>query len=247
MSNDYYLVHVETFYQLRRGLFVPKAEDELERPRCIHKVSGAKAAEVAAVVCDKLDVTGSGRDYRPRFVVVPASELKPRQAAGFDKRVRALDGASGSTDSENPDNRDAAYHIEALALEAAVREQLGLVTVKQPEHPESNEAEGPISDRPDDHGFVALPADTTAYLPAADILSDHTPPEICTTHKQLRAILDKHPEIKRWRPRSNRLSVHLADWRMFVKEQEANSGKGDPDESAIADRKATIRRATSGG
>ncbi|MCZ6654694.1 MAG: hypothetical protein O7D91_16920 [Planctomycetota bacterium] len=102
------------------------------------------------------------------------------------------------------------------------------------------------ADGPDEHGFVAQPADATGYVRASDVLNHHTPLKTCTTHRQLVAILKKHPEIKRWKPRSNRLSVHVADWRKFVKKREANSGGADPDESKIEERKAAIRKSTYG-
>ena len=102
------------------------------------------------------------------------------------------------------------------------------------------------ANRPDEYGFVAQPADATEYVPASDVLNDHTPPEGCMTYRQLVAILKKHPEIKRWKPRRNRLSVHVSDWQMFVKKQEANSGGADPDESKIEERKAAIRKSTYG-
>lgn len=128
VSDDYYLVHVETLYLLRWGIREHKPVEVLkrERRRCIHKVSGAKAAEVAAAVCDILNDELRGRDYGPVFKAVSAGVLKLSQAAGFDERVRALDGALGDTDSDNPDKRDAAYHDKALALEAAVRQRMGL-------------------------------------------------------------------------------------------------------------------------
>lgn len=137
MSDDYYLVHVETLYLLRWGIREHKSEEELrrERWRCIHRITGAKAGEVAAAVRDELNDELRHRDYGPVFRVVSADELKFSQAAGYDRRVLALDTTFGSTDSDNPDKRDAACHTEAKELEAAVRQRLGLATADPPAPP----------------------------------------------------------------------------------------------------------------
>lgn len=71
----------------------------------------------------------------------------------------------------------------------------------------------------DARGEVTNPADSTAYVAANEVRLSHTPAGLVTGHKQLVSVLSDHPEIKRWHPRSNRLLIHLADWRAFVKRE----------------------------
>jgi hypothetical protein len=98
-------------------------------------------------------------------------------------------------------------------------------------------------------GYVTDPADPSAYLAASEVRLTHTPAALATTHKRLLAILSKHPDIKRWRPRKNRLSVHLADWLAFVKrETEQLDGDGLlANQFEVEARTAKIRRKKSGG
>ena len=107
--------------------------------------------------------------------------------------------------------------------------------------------------QPDEKGFVRDPSDPSAYLSASKILNEHTPPPVATTDKQLKAILRRHPEVRKTRPRGrdgeprpNRLNVHLTDWCDLVEKLQASSADGDgwpnvSDEEAAV-RKAAIRR-----
>jgi len=96
----------------------------------------------------------------------------------------------------------------------------------------------------DGFGNVTNPRDPTAYVAATVIRRQHTPAALATTYKQFRAILDKHPEIRRWHERRNRLWVHLADWTKYV-QGETSKLDGDgllADELEIEARTAEIRR-----
>ncbi|MCH8851341.1 MAG: hypothetical protein IID41_01665 [Planctomycetes bacterium] len=156
MSNDYYLVHIETHFLPSWGKRVAKSGEELarERERCIHGVSGAKAAEVAAAVRDGLNDELRRGDYGPVFKAVSAGVLKLSQAARFDANVLALAGGWGRTDSDNPASRDAEYHSKALKFEVAVRKRLGLSSVEVaaprtsalPERTEARSSEKPKPD-----------------------------------------------------------------------------------------------------
>lgn len=111
----------------------------------------------------------------------------------------------------------------------------------------------PDDDMPDERGFVKNPKDHTAYRPATEILNKHTPPLVATTYKQLKAILRRHPEVRRTRPkgkqgepRPNRLNVHLADWHKLKEKLLVPSADSDGwppvSDEEVADRKAAIRR-----
>jgi len=66
----------------------------------------------------------------------------------------------------------------------------------------------------DADGYVTAPADESAYVPATEILNKHIPREVqIKTYKQLKRILDNaRSRVRQWRPRPQRLKVHLADW-----------------------------------
>jgi len=93
-------------------------------------------------------------------------------------------------------------------------------------------------------GYVTNPSDPTAYVAATDVLRNHTPAALATTHKQLRSILNKYPTIRRWQVRENRLRVHLADWMTYVRKETSNVGADGllADELEIEARKAELRR-----
>ena len=93
-------------------------------------------------------------------------------------------------------------------------------------------------------GYVTNPKDPTAYVAATVALRKHTPAALATTYKQFRAILDKHPEIRRWQLRGNRLSVHLAEWTAYV-QKETSLVDADgllADQFEVEARKEEIRR-----
>ncbi len=96
----------------------------------------------------------------------------------------------------------------------------------------------------DTFGYVTNPMDPTAYVAATDALRNHTPAALATTYKQFRAILDKHPEIRRWQVRKNRLSVHLAEWTVYVQEETSPVDADGllADQFEVEARKEEIRR-----
>ena len=96
--------------------------------------------------------------------------------------------------------------------------------------------------------------DEVAYVPARDIRNNHMPPQLGRTHKHLVAILKRHPEIKRWRPRKNRLCVHLADWYAYLERRSDEPAAADGDAgwprlsgAEVAERAAQIRAEKSVG
>ncbi|NOT01131.1 MAG: hypothetical protein HOP29_10935 [Phycisphaerales bacterium] len=114
--------------------------------------------------------------------------------------------------------------------------------------------------KPDDTGYVARPADPTAYVPVSDIMARETPDALNLTEKQARGLIKDfaknnirwtRPLKKDGTPRPNRRSVHLADWRAFVKRCEkgptAGSDWHNPPEDEIASRTAAIRRSKAAG
>lgn len=105
---------------------------------------------------------------------------------------------------------------------------------------------------PDEAGYVRNPVDESAYVSATSILADHTPPEFRLTHKQLVGYIEDFSKNHiRWsrplgddgKPRSNRLTVHLADWAEYVKRRQPAEDDGTakvlPKE--IEEREAAIR------
>ncbi len=107
---------------------------------------------------------------------------------------------------------------------------------------------------PNERGFVKAPTDEAAYVPAKDILNNHMPTQLGQTHKHLVAILDRHPEIKRWRPRKNRLCVHLAGWYAYLERRSDEPAAADSDAqwlplsvAEVAERAAQMRAEKSVG
>jgi len=88
---------------------------------------------------------------------------------------------------------------------------------------EKADAPLPPPDRPDKKGFVQNPTDPAAYQAAAKICADH--PTHAPTTKALRRILDQHPEIRRWKPTKQRLSVHLGDWHKYLEAEKNIAAK----------------------
>ncbi|MBI4717159.1 MAG: hypothetical protein HY763_05085 [Planctomycetes bacterium] len=83
-------------------------------------------------------------------------------------------------------------------------------------------------------GAVVNPND---YLPASKIVSDLAPPDF--TMKNLRAVLDKHSEIRRYKPSQQRLNVHIGDWLRY--RQENLPTDADPTPDRISELTAGIR------
>ncbi|HEX2972660.1 MAG TPA: hypothetical protein VHP11_10025 [Tepidisphaeraceae bacterium] len=85
----------------------------------------------------------------------------------------------------------------------------------------AGQAETGGTDTPDATGLVAGPMDKNAYRPANKIINEH--PDVAKDIKALNRILAAHPEIRRWKPRQNRLSVHAGDWLKYVDAQAQGS------------------------
>jgi hypothetical protein len=92
-------------------------------------------------------------------------------------------------------------------------------------------------DTADENGNVLAPADERTYRPASKIVSDNS--SIVADIKALKKLLAAHPEIRRWKPRANRLSVHIVDWQHFLDQQRRDGWDDNPD--GVERRKADIR------
>lgn len=115
------------------------------------------------------------------------------------------------------------------------------------------DASTPTQDEPKANGYVASPADPSAYVPVSRILSEHTLPALGISKKQLNAIVENYAENRvRWtrplgrdgKPRPIRRSVHLADWAAYVDRRTGTDDAGFPKQPQddIAERTAAIRR-----
>lgn len=105
-------------------------------------------------------------------------------------------------------------------------------------------------ERRDDNGFVANPTDEAAYVPLTKILSEHTPPHVADDAKGLTRYLDAHKgDVRQWRPRPNRRSVHLGDWLRSIAPKPKGGGDTWADDTAgIVERTKAIRaRKAAGG
>jgi hypothetical protein len=113
-------------------------------------------------------------------------------------------------------------------------------------------------DRPDERGYVASPADPAAYVPAADILAEHTPVDPAISMKELGTILEEYgtnrvrwtrPLGKNGQPMRNRRRVHLGDWTAYVKRRLPAEEDGFPrmTEAELEQRKAAVRNGKHAG
>lgn len=110
----------------------------------------------------------------------------------------------------------------------------------------------PVVSEPDAEGYVAMPADPTAYVPASIVLKEHAPADV-TTHKELIALLRDFASTRvKWtrppgrsgEPRKNRLSIHIADWIGYVSRRSgAPEHWPESSESERAATAASIRKA----
>jgi len=100
------------------------------------------------------------------------------------------------------------------------------------------------ADQPNAQGYVQSPSDPSAYVSAMSILNEHCDPIIATTRRHIRKILDDNPEIRRWKPRINRMNIHLADWAKYVNKQQGN--EYIPNEEQIAKGKDELFKAKHG-
>lgn len=118
------------------------------------------------------------------------------------------------------------------------------------------EAGSAKQDVPDGNGYVVSPSDPTAYVPASEIVSKHTPTSIPVTSKELPGILEDfatnrvkwtRPPGKDGKPRSNRRNVHLTEWLDYIRRRERAGIRADGDdwpvvnEGEIAERASVIR------
>jgi len=119
-------------------------------------------------------------------------------------------------------------------------------------------AEVKKNDEPDERGYVESPTDPTAYVPATDILTEHTPAALSVSMKELGTILeDYHVNRIRWtrplgksrQPMRNRRSVHLGDWTAYVKRRVPADADGFPrlSEAELESRKAAVRNSKHAG
>lgn len=114
----------------------------------------------------------------------------------------------------------------------------------------------PTADVPDARGYVAQPADPAAFVPAAEIVAQHTPSGDSLTYKRLVAIIENPANRVRWtkpltkagKPAPQRRLVHLGDWVSYLKRHAGpTAGDGWPASTAaeIERRKAAVRAARS--
>lgn len=168
-------------------------------------------------------------------------------------------GGANASESEWPEVKIALQH-------AAIR--LRLQDVKQAARDPTAQSDAPCAPpaeqavKPDGMGYVAAPADTSAYVTAMEIVCKHVPVDMPLTVKQLTAIIRDYATAKiRWtrptgkdgEPRPNRRNVHLTDWLAYVERRQAD-GFGAEDEAwpvvsedETAERTDAIRRQKSAG
>lgn len=100
---------------------------------------------------------------------------------------------------------------------------------------------GDKDDVPDAEGFVRNPSDETVYRSAYKIIADY--PAVAIDIKHLNKILAENPEIRRWKPRKNRLSVHLGDWQRYVDSKSEKTDDGWNDDPAEVEKaKAEVKK-----
>lgn len=150
-----------------------------------------------------------------------------------DELLKAADILA--TVSLGPDGNGAMGAPKGVDKENSQIESADTGTTRAEEMPEQRNAEG----------RVLNPTDKTAYLSAERILNDHTPPRIAHTRRQLRRVLDRHTDtVRQWRPRSNRLCIHLADWLQYVEGQRQDTDdEGWATPAEVEMRKAAFRDA----
>lgn len=177
-------------------------------------------------------------------------KMRPGEEEMTKNAKRLLFRLTAKLDAELPQDDDS---IETV-LPKALREALvDLLTRGQAILAETDKSQEDESHEPDKNGLVLNPLDPSAYVPAMEILNEHTPPSTATTYKQLKRILHRHPEVRRTRPkgkqgkpRLNRLDVHLADWTKLKDELLArpidSDGWPKVSDEEKASRKAKIRR-----
>jgi len=109
-----------------------------------------------------------------------------------------------------------------------------------------------VGDQPDERGYVESPADPAEYVPAIDILTKFTPPDLPMTMYRLVTILEDYSANRvRWtrplnpkgQPMQRRRSVHLVDWAAYVKRHMPDDEDKFPrlSEAELERRKAAVR------
>lgn len=156
-------------------------------------------------------------------------------------RLRLARAIEEETRQRQRENRDRASIARGLYPVGSIPPGVPLPESRLRKRRDQMRTEG----RPNDRGYVEAPTDASAYVPAKDILQNHMPRELGRTHKHLLAILDRHSEIKRWRPRKNRLCVHLADWCAYLarRSDEPAAADGDAGWAPISAEEVAARAA----
>ena len=110
------------------------------------------------------------------------------------------------------------------------------------------------TDRPDEKGYVSKPVDTSSYLPAKEIIAQHSNKLPFTiTEKKLGTIVEDYahncirwtrPMSKTGNPMKNRRNVHFGDWHSYVnrsKGQTEDDISSDPNPEELASRANAIK------
>lgn len=111
----------------------------------------------------------------------------------------------------------------------------------------------PLTDQPDENGYVNKPLDSSSYMPASEIISKYSDGlPVTITAKMLGETVEKYtanhirwtrPMSKSGEPHPKRRNVHLGDWLSYIKrysQQNGDHGWDDPDERELETRKISI-------
>lgn len=170
----------------------------------------------------------------------------PRFKAGIPFAVLTRSRVPTITDEDRP-------KIESMLAKV----ERDLQTQEQPKRQAKRSASKalPKGSLPDDKGYVAFPADPSAYIPKSVILTKHAPDWL--TERKLTALLEDFQTCRiRWtrpltragKPRSNRRNVHLSDFLNFLNQHAGVGNSQDDDWEAptpvqLADRAKAVRAA----
>ncbi|MCX5676257.1 MAG: hypothetical protein NTX87_14725 [Planctomycetota bacterium] len=199
---------------------IPESERKWLRARVRSLNPGKSAAEIEAIAArsDELaEARAEASHTKPQWPGAVTQEnghllfvSGPGLVHEFEQRFHALrlwasqivEDAARQTAKDNSGEADTAARPDLPQGEGQeVQDETG----KAPSSP---------TDKPDKQGMVKKPSDPAAYRAAARICADHH--THAPTIKALRRILDQHPEIRRWKPTKQRLSVHLGDWHKYL-------------------------------
>lgn len=177
----------------------------------------------------------------------PQGNLQPERTEDLMRAVTALDELVGA--AEAADRRPQAPGSPApTAVPAAECEEAAAIGKGQG---------NPTRDVADSHGYVETPADPSAYVPAVDIMTSHTPENAGITVKHVSKIVGDftanrvrwtRPTDKQGKPIVNRRSVHLGDWAGYLKRQAGTDEEGFPrlGDAEIERRKKAVRNTERG-